>query len=329
MTSSVAPVVCTATLAVSMLACSPPPPDEQGPTPIPWGTLQNPVLGREEAAIKDAYAVRAENEWLFGYSHLTDTPFRVRVGFSSTSDWETFEHAETMDNPAVGGLASPDVQRMPDGRWVLTYNSHTHDVDGTANKLYYRTSDDLRTWSEPKRIHIEGADGPNDRCIDVSVAFAEAGAFLFFKLEQTAQVAYAASGSIDGPWILLGALDPPALENKQPLIIDGKWHLLGTTIPLVHRPRLYSLEGDPNDPQSWLKWKLERELQVPEEAWNTGTNPAEYERSNAAYLIDERAIDGYFYLLYAGSIEVETHAGRGYSRLGLARSKNLASWEVP
>jgi hypothetical protein len=165
--------------------------------------------------------------------------------------------------------------------------------------------------------------------VEVREKAVEVGDVRVLVLQQTAQVAHTVSGSMDRPWTLLGALDPPNLENKQPLLIDGTWHLLGTTIPLVHRPRLYTLEGDPNDPRAWLKWKLKRELNIPEEAWNTGANPAEYERSNAAYLIDERAIDGYFYLLYAGSTEVQTHSGRGHSRLGLARSQNLTSWRTP
>lgn len=295
---------------------------------IPWGELQNPLLTRDEA-VKDAYAVHHEGTWHLGYSFIAEDPFRFRVGFSTTDDWQSFEHLDPIDDPTLGGLASPNVARSPGGEYVLTYNSHTHDVDDTRNKLYYRTSEDLRTWSEPKRIHVEGADGPDDRLIDAALAFADSGTYLFFKLEQAAHVAHSASGSVDGPWTLLGRLEPDTLENIQALKIDGTWHILGTTIPLVHRPALLRLDGDESSAQAWLRWKHVTELEIPEEGWNTGGEPWTYERSNAAFMIDQRAEDEHYYLLYAGSTETVRFSGRGHSSLGLARSRDLVTWEIP
>ncbi len=307
--------------------------EPSGPLPIPWDRVTNPVLRLEDAAIKDAFAVRGDDGmWQLGFSHLTDTPFRVRLGFAQTEDWRAFDVKPTLDQEEVGGLASPDVVRMPDGRWVMTYNSHTRDVGEAANKLYYRVSDDLRVWSEPRRFHIEGADAAADRLIDVALAFPTAaeggGAFLFFKREQEAQVAHSPSGALEGPWTLLGTLEPSYFENLQALRIDGVWHLVGTKLPAVHVPILLRLDGNPSDPSAWLRWTEVRELVVREQSWNTGPDVLSYERSNAAYLIDDRAVDGHFYLLYAGSTEETTHAGRGHSALGLARSTDLERWEV-
>jgi hypothetical protein len=217
---------------------------------------------------------------------------------------------------------------MPDGRWVMTYNSHTRDVGTALNKLYYRVSDDLETWSEPRRFHIEGADADSDRLIDVAIAFPGSGAFLFFKREQQSQVAHSASGSLDGPWRLLGEMAPSHFENLQVLNVDGTWHLVGTKLPVVHTPTLLRLDGDVNDPMAWLTWTEVRPLVVKEQSWNTGPNELEYERANAAYVIDDRPTDGFFYLLYAGSTEETTHMGRGHSALGLARSTDLKRWEV-
>lgn len=295
---------------------------------IDWSALQNPILAFDEVAIKDAFLARDEAGWHLGYSDISDDPFRFRLGFSHSEDLRTFQRAESIDQPDTGGLASPTVARAPDGRWVMTYNSHTRDIGTAEPKLYFRTSMDLTTWSEPQRIRVEGADLETDRLIDAAVAFAPAGAFLFFKLGQEAQIAHAASGSMEGPWKLLGSLSPAALENYQAIVIDGTPHLLATTLPVLHRPVLHRLAGPQNDPQAWRTWTVVRELEIPEQAWNTGKGLG-YERANAGYLVDERARDGMFYLLYAGSTEVKSYEGRGHAKLGLARSRDLVIWEVP
>ncbi|MBX3185694.1 MAG: hypothetical protein KF819_01715 [Labilithrix sp.] len=302
--------------------------EDAGAPPDPsWGGIQNPVLGFDDIAIKDAFAVRRGETWHLGYSHITEEPFRFRIGFSTTNDWRSFENAPPLDQTEVGGLASPDVVTLADGSYVMTYNSHTRDVGESANKLYYRTSTDLRAWSEAKRIHVEGADAPRDRLIDAALAFTDTAVFLFFKREQTANVAVSASRSLDGPWTLLGPVEPAEVENIQILAIDGVFHLLATSL-LPHRPVLHRLEGDPAAPDSWRRWSRVRELEIPEQAWNTGESIA-YERANSGYLIDERARDGFFYLLFAGTTELASFEGRGHVRLGLARSRDLVAWEVP
>lgn len=317
-----------AVLALGIAACDddplpigPPAPAERG-----WAAVRNPVLTYPDAAVKDAFAIRRGDTWHFGFSYIRDDPFRFRLGFSATPDFVSFGPLEVIDQPEVGGLASPDVSTAPDGTFVVTYNSHTRDVGESANKLYLRTSADLRTWSGPRRIVIEGADGADDRLIDAAMVFADEGSFLFFKREQIANVAVSSTRSPDGPWKLLGPIEPKDMENVQVLRIDGTWHLLATSTPLLHRPVLHRLEGDPKKPESWRTWTRVRELEIPEQPWNTG-DPLTYERANAGYLIDARAIDGFFLLLYAGSTEVLSYQSRGHAKLGLARSRDLVTWE--
>ena len=311
-----------ACVACSSEAAPPSSPPEEG-----WEAIRNPFLEFDDAAIKDAFCVRRADEWHFGYSRITETPFRFRLGFSKTKDFVSFEHGTTIDQDDVGGLASPDVSQWTDGSYVMTYNSHTRDVGTDANKLYWRSSSDLVTWSEPHRFHVEGADASEDRLIDAALAYTDSAAFLFFKREQVANVAVSASRSLDGPWTLLGPIEPGNVENMQVLRIDGTWHLLATTL-LPHRPVLHRLEGDPNDAQAWRKWSVVRELEIPEQPWNTGKSVF-YERANAGYLVDDRAHDGFFLLVFAGTVDLSSYEGRGHVRLGIARSRDLVTWEVP
>lgn len=260
------------------VGCEALPPD---PPELAWSKLRNPVLSRSDG-VKDAFAVHEAGRCHLGYSLLTEDPsFRIRLGFSSTPDLLAPLSEDSIDQPELGGLASPDVVRAPDGRFVMTHNSHTHDVGTVESKLYHRTSTDLVTWSAPSRFHVEGADHDEDRLIDAALAYTDTGAFLFFKLDQAMQVAYAAGHSLDGPWTLVGALDPASVENPQLLLIDGVWHLLATTIPVIHHPRLYRLTGDPGDPQAWLHFELVRELAIPQQRWNGGSDELSAERDTA------------------------------------------------
>lgn len=292
-----------------------------------WAGIRNPVVRYEDRAVKDAFAIVDDTgTWRFGYSEIEESPFRFRLGFTSSPDLVTFTRGETIDQPTTGGLASPSVTRAPDGTYVMVYNSHTRDEGDTANKLYYRTSTDAVSWSEPHRIHITGADADTDRLIDAALAHTETGLFLAFKREQTANIAHAPSGSLDGPWTLLGELFPSNLENYQLLQLDGVWHLLGTTIPLVHEPALHRLAGDPSHPASWRTWTHVSTFEIEPQAWNTGAF-LDHEVANAAFLVDRREHDGYAYLVYAGSTDLTSYELRGHCKLGISRSRDLTSWE--
>ena len=51
---------------------------------------------------------------------------------------------------------------------------------------------------------------------------------------------------------------------------------------------------------------------MPVEAWNSrpgGISGWDFEQTNCAYLSDARGSDGHFYLLYAGSTELDTFDG--------------------
>jgi len=90
-----------------------------------------------------------------------------------------------------------------------------------------------------------------------------------------------------------------------------------------HEPYLIQLLGAPGDPAGWLAWSEPWRLEILVEGLNAD------HLANAAYLVDWRGHDGYFYLFYAGRTEGHSHAGRGDNRLGVARSRDLVRWQVP
>jgi hypothetical protein len=81
------------------------------------------------------------------------------------------------------------------------------------------------------------------------------------------------------------------------------------------------MPGDGTAETDWLTWQGGYKLAVQKEAFNTN------HVDNAAYLTDQRATDGFFYLFYAGRTEGATHAGRGDNKLGVSRSTDLMLWK--
>jgi hypothetical protein len=289
---------------------------------VPWERLRNPIYVLPDAAAKDVAVRVVDGRWRLLFSHVREDPFRFRIGITSSTDLRGWSPVSLWDQPEVGGVASPDVTRHPDGRFVVTYNSHTRDVSGQT-KLYRRTADEFGSWSAPERLAADVRPEPGDRLIDAALAHTRWGLFLGYNYQDDRfEVAWSASGSLDGPWRRLGVADTGPFENYQFLVIDGVWHVLGTTIP-VHRELLYRLTGPPDRPDSWLHWELVREFVVPKEEWNT------VEVANAAYLCDARMLDGHWYLFYAGSTELDRFGRRGHAKVGVARSTDLAQWEVP
>jgi hypothetical protein len=152
--------------------------------------------------------------------------------------------------------------------------------------------------------------------------------------KQAFEIAYSASGSLDGPWRLIGR---PAIsqfgdtvENYEFLEIDGRWRLIATT-NTFDRPYVATLGGAPDNPRSWLDWIDGRVLNIPAEAWNSAPGPTSvtHEVANAVYLCDARALDGHYYAFYAGSNELTEFGGWGHAKIGIARSTDLVHWEVP
>jgi hypothetical protein len=238
---------------------------------------------------------------------------------------------------AVEGEASPDVARAPDGTFVVTYQSFVHDVGGGLAKLYYRTTTDFAHFSPPHQLLKPELTAPTDRVIDAALAWTPAGLLLGFKTGSNAQafeLARSASGSLDGPWQVIGKPDirvfGDTIENYQFIRIDGRWKLLATS-NVLDRPFLFDLVGDASRPNGWLRWSKGRQLDVPQEPWNTGTGltGTTLEHANCAYLVDRRSTDGYFYLLYEDAPEKSRFGGEGHGVLGIARSIDLVSWSVP
>jgi hypothetical protein len=302
---------------------------DRGDATIPWEQLRNPILEFDDHMIKDQTLRLIDGEWHLFYSERFEAPAPGGTGHAVSTDlidWVT----TLRQFPEQG---SPDITRAEDGRYLIT--AQRNDPSGSeVNQLVYQAATDPNDeWSPPAQL-VEGAF-TDERIIDAALAHTKYGLFLLFKrglhedVIQPISLAYSPSGSPDGPWEILGEPSLTFAENFQFLVIGGKWHVLTTKIP-VHVPTLYRLVGDPSDPPSWLKWKEVAKLEIPEESWNEGVTPGiTHETANSAHLCDARKLDGYWYLTYAGSTELDTFEGRGHAKIGIARSKDLKKWEVP
>jgi len=312
-----------------------------GHAAIPWAQLRNPILSYRDSAAKDVAVRLVDGAWHLFFSSLSAHPVHWRIGSTTSADLRTWSKlAVWPDQPATDGLASPDITQAPDGTFVITYQSDPGDVGGSA-KLYYRTSHDLVTWSRAKPLARTLHPRTADRMIDSALAFVGHGVFLGYKYgqatgneKQAFEIAYSASGSLDGPWRLIGR---PAIsqfgdtvENYEFLEIDGRWRLIATT-NTFDRPYVATLGGAPDNPRSWLDWIDGRVLNIPAEAWNSAPGPTSvtHEVANAVYLCDARVLDGHYYAFYAGSDELTEFGGWGHAKIGIARSTDLVHWEVP
>jgi hypothetical protein len=298
-------------------------PGETAGASIPWDRLRNPIFSLPDEAVKDVAVRLVDGRWRLLFSDIREEPFRFRIGITSSPDLLAWSPVERWQ-PEVGGLASPDVTRDENGVYVVTYNSHTRDVAGQP-KLYVRTSLDFSSWSAPQRLAFTVRPRAGDTLIDAALAHAPIGLILAYNYQAAHfELAWSPSGALDGPWRRLGEADTGPLENYEFLLIDGHWYLLGTTVP-VHRELLFRLDGPPDRATSWLHWSLVRELTVPQQDWDHPPG----EVANAAYLCDARPLDGHWYLFYSGSTELDRFGGRGYAKVGIARSADLIHWEVP
>jgi hypothetical protein len=295
-----------------------------GPVParVAWGKLTNPIVAYPDRAVKDMTVRYVDGIWHMFFSYIREAPFRFQIGHITSRDLVRWSRVEVWDDPQTKGLASPEITLLPSGEYVITYNSHTEDVGGARPKLYYRTTRDFVTYSAPKRLLSNLYTGRGDRLIDAALAATADGYFVAFKEEQRFRIAYRALGSLDGGFRELDR-PSPRIENYQFLQIDGKWRLLGTALEGGHRPLLFTLRGDASRRENWSRWDAETELSVPGESWNTR------ERANSAHLVDHRAVDGFYYLFYAGSTELSRYEGRGHAKIGIARSRDLVRWQVP
>jgi hypothetical protein len=308
---------------------------------IPWSQLRNPILSYPGTAAKDVGVRIANGRWHFLFSSV-GKPEHWSIGETSTTDLTHWSPLTVWpDQAGTTGVASPDIVQAPDGNYVVTYQSNPGETGGGAAKLYYRTSRDLQHWSRAKPLARALHPNRNDRMIDGALAYTGNGLILGFKYglvggsqPQAFEIAWSPSGSLDGPWQLVGRPTisefGDTFENYEFLRIDGVWHLVATTNTL-DRPYLATLGGPPSKPRSWLDWRGGRVLDIPAEHWNSapGVSSVTHEVANAIYLCDARATDGYYYVFYAGSAELTQFGGWGHAAIGIARSTDLVHWSVP
>jgi hypothetical protein len=309
---------------------------------VAWSELRNPILAYPNAAVKDQALIWADGAWHMLFSYVTnDTTIAGRehwgIAASQSSDLRYWS-APVPWSEQPGGMASPDVVRLPSGTFVSTYDSPPGESGPTQAKLYYRTSSDFVHWSLPYPLAANLYPSPAVRMIDPALAWNGRDLILAYKVGTTSQsqsieMAWSNSGSLSGPWKVIGRPDikiyDDTVENYELLQLNRTWHLVATSNTL-DQPWIFTLSGLPANPNSWLHWVNGYELKVPSETWNTGSglSSANYEHANSAFICQD-TFDGYTYLTYAGSQELTRFGGWGHAKIGIARSKDLEHWTVP
>jgi len=309
---------------------------------VAWSSLHNPILEYPDAAVKDQALVWAGGAWHMVFSYVTNnTPIAgdEHWGIASSRSADLRHWSPPVPwSEQPGGMASPDIVRSPSGSFVSTYDSPPGEDGPTQAKLYYRTSSDLVHWSAPHALAPTLHPSTAVRMIDPALVWTGDGLVLAYKVGATAQsqafeIAWSRSGSLSGPWKLIGRPDiklyNDTVENFELLRVKGRWRLVATSNAL-DQPWIFSLAGPPTSPSSWLHWVGGHELEVPSETWNTGAglSSVDYEHANSAFLCQNTS-DGYEYLTYAGSQELRQFGGWGHAEIGIARSKDLTHWMVP
>ena len=222
----------------------------------------------------------------------------------------------------------------------MTYQSFPNDVHGGMSKLYYRTTSDFVHFSGAQPLGLPLHDAPGDRMIDAALVWTPAGLLLGYKTGVVGstlafEIARSTSGTLHGPWRLIGRPDIPRLRRhhrERPVHPDRRargssWRPANQ----LDRPFVFDLAGNPAQAAAWLHWSPGRQLSIPQEAWNPGKGltGATYEHANGAYLVDHRAGDGHFYLVYEDAPTMTGFFDQGHGVFGVARSTDLVRWTVP
>jgi hypothetical protein len=301
-----------------------PPSSKPGPF-IPWDQLRNPVYSHEDWCVKDATMIQKDGVFYIFFSAFFEDVGQERSHVSAvkTQDFKTFsEPLFIWDGKKDGwiGMCSPNIVKSGN-IYYLTYNTWG-DKPGKVNQLLYAVSKDLETWDEIHRpLAANLTEGK--RAIDAAVEFHGGKCYLVWKEVQTPQIAVAAKIGADG-WMRLGETNMGWFENGQFIRVDGKWLLVCVE---KHRSEkttpIFEIVDNGDADEHWVKWKVKTRIPVPDEGFNSVW------RVNSGFLVDWRALDGYFYHLYSGAIDDKSHAKRGNMKLALQRSKDLVTWEVP
>ncbi len=294
------------------------------PPAVDWTALRNPVVSFGSVGVKDQALQWSGGSWHMLFSDMSQTfgapHVRFAVAISHSADLRHWSYPQIIATDA----ASPDIVRDPAGDFVVTYQ--------TPSGLEYRVSrsPSLRSWSGPHAL----AHGLAGRMIDAALAFTGHGVILGFKAGTTTQhfeIAWASS--LSATFHLVGQPDitlyGDTVENYEFLTVDGNWHLVATSNTLDQAFLFTLAPGDPTSPSTWLHWSAGTELMVPSEAFNSGTGISSvgFEHANSAFLCV--GPQGEDYLTYAGSTELSAYGGWGHARIGIARSRDLITWQVP
>ncbi len=213
--------------------------------------------------------------------------------------------------------------------WFLVYHPSTW--AGDDRQLHYGVSRDLMHWCGNEPLLPGLHEGRS--CIDGALAFHDDWLYLGYKLGQRFMVTRARE--VSGPWAEpeRGNAGGAWGENFQFIRIDGEWRMLATArhpgrqgvggYTRSHEPFIYRMDGAGDRFEDWTRWVDKRLLEVPQEHWN------QVMHANAASLCDWREQDGHFYLFYTGANDDVRFDTRGHGKIGVARSRDLETWEVP
>jgi len=291
---------------------------------IDWKNIKNPVIQIKDWSVKDACMVFNErnSHWYIFFStfYFDNGRERSHITAVRTKDFKTIsEPLFIWDGQEEGwiGMCSPNITKIGN-QFVLTYNSWG-DKKNRPNQLFYAVSNNLEDWE--KHIPLAKNITEGVRSIDAAIIQQDGKYFLLWKKNQTPQLSY--SNRLSGNnWLNMGALPLGWFENAEFIKIKGHLYLVCTGAK--HAQLIYKKNNASGDVWSYgSDWKLITQIEVEEEPFNT------LERMNAGFLYDNTEADGYFYYIYAGRTEKESHLGRGDNTLGLARSKNLLDWSIP
>jgi hypothetical protein len=315
---------------------------------VNWSQLRNPIVAEPSAGVKDQALIWEGGRWHLLVSEVTAAPTMpsgVRWNIASATSPDLVHWSAPTPwprQPGVIGVASPDIVRGPGGGYVVTYQSDPGAAGPShaQSRLYFRTSNDLTTWSAPRPLAPSLAPAAGERMIDGALVSTGHQLLLGFKYSSPTQpdvfeMARSTTGRPDGPWQLVGRPDIDVnggtVENYEFVHAAGQWRLVATSDNL-DQPWLFTLAGDLATAAGWLQWTAGYRLDVPGEAFNSGTGISSigYEHANSAYLCDDSSGPGhFFYLLYAGSHELTQFGGWGHAAIGVARSTDLSHWQVP
>jgi hypothetical protein len=297
------------------------------PPTVDWAALRNPVLSYPDHGVKDQALQWSGGEWHMLFSELSAARAAPHVHWNVAIAHSPDLRHWSAPTVIATDAASPDVVRDPAGQFVVTYQT-------VPGQLEYRisTSSRLTSWTAAHPL----AHGLAGRMIDAALAFTGHGVILGFKAGTAAQHQHfeiAWAPALAKPFHLVGRPDVvvygDTIENYEFLTVDGTWHLVATS-NILDQPYLFSLgAGDPSVPTTWLHWSGGTQLMVPSEAFNSasGISSVAFEHANSAFLCVGPG--GEDYLTYAASTELTAFGGWGHARIGIARSRDLATWVVP